>query len=80
MSQRSVVWQHFVEIQGSRNVKCKECGRMLHRFDSSTSSMLKHLSRHGILLKRAKKQRRILFSKEMSSMVNTEKVGFMEAK
>jgi hypothetical protein len=38
--QQSSAWEYFDEIDGSKNVKCKKCGEILQRKDSSTSSMI----------------------------------------
>src|SRR3954468_9197453 len=48
--QKSDVWEYFDEISGSKNVKCKRCGQVLERNNSSTTSMKRHLQQlHGLL-------------------------------
>jgi uncharacterized C2H2 Zn-finger protein len=49
--QQSSAWEYFDEIDGSKNVKCKKCGEILQRKDSSTSSMIRHLQKRHNLLK-----------------------------
>jgi hypothetical protein len=41
--EKSPAWEHFDEISGSKNVKCKLCKQVLQRSDGSTSSMMRHL-------------------------------------
>jgi hypothetical protein len=48
----SAVWDYFSEgTLGTAMTSCKECGAEIQRVKGSTSSMIKHLKMHGIVVK-----------------------------